>query len=268
MEVKMDISRNIGIISESQQEKIKKGKVLICGVGGMGGVCAESLVRMGVEELILIDPDIYEESNLNRQIYSNATNIGCYKVNVLKSEFEKINPNIKIQVFNVSVIEVDLESIIKDVDVVVNGMDELKASLFLERTARACSKKIVDVWLTPYVSVFVITPGDPHWETFLDMKTLDKKIEDINEEDLILSLKKEVEYTLSHFNPFEIISQQLVEDVLLKKRKRPSFAPVVWLSGILMSNEVFKILVGLPHVDYKGIFFNQYQYEIIPGKCK
>lgn len=75
----MFYSRNIGLVTENEQKKICQGSILIAGVGGMGGVAAEVLVRMGLGKIKICDHDIYEEVNFNRQIHSNTETIGKKK---------------------------------------------------------------------------------------------------------------------------------------------------------------------------------------------
>lgn len=133
----MIFSRNLGLISEEEQEKLNRKSVLVAGVGGMGGVAAEVLVRMGIGHIVLCDFDIYEDVNSNRQIHCHRENYGKFKVDVLKNEFLEINPDLKIEIYReeeVSLLNVD--QLLKGVGVVVNGMDKMKASLILERTAR------------------------------------------------------------------------------------------------------------------------------------
>lgn len=258
-------SRNIGLITEEDQLKLKNASILIAGVGGMGGVCAEMLVRMGVQSIKICDHDHYEEANFNRQIHANKESIGIKKVEVLKKEFLLINENLNIEVFDEGVTLENVDSLLEGVDVVVNGMDQMYFSLILERRARAKEITIVDAWLTPYASVFVMTPDSPHWEEFLDLPTQGVAIEDLTPELCNEATAKEVEYTFSHFRPYDIISKDFVLDVVHKKKDRPSFAPVVWMSGALMANEVFKYLTGQQYTDYRGVFFNQYDLEIQKG---
>jgi molybdopterin/thiamine biosynthesis adenylyltransferase len=259
-------SRNIGLITKKDQNKLKKSTVLISGVGGMGGICAEALARMGVESLILIDPDQYELSNINRQIHCNSENLGKFKSEEVAKSLKKINPNLKVKFYNEGLSQKLIDEILNKnkVSTVVNGMDEILPSLILERTVRKHKITLVDAWITPYASVFVTNPNDEHWESFLDFPTKDKTIEEITQKDLFDSLEKEIEYTFSKFNPYSIISKEKVLKIIYKKIKRPSFVPVVWLSGTLMANEVFKIITNKETVaSNKGIFFNQYTYEII-----
>jgi molybdopterin/thiamine biosynthesis adenylyltransferase len=255
-------SRNIGLITHEQQNKIKNSKILICGVGGMGGVAAEILVRMGVSNLKIIDPDVFDIVNLNRQLYSNLSTIGNFKVLVLKENFLKINPNLNIQAFPEPVSEENISNLLSDVDIVINGMDQFLPSIILERLAHKKNIPIIDAWITPFASVFVIKGQDPHWEDYLNLKTKNKKIIEISKEDLIDNLKTEVTHTLSHFNPFDFVEPQLVDDVINGKIPRPSFPIVVFLSGTLMANEAFKLICGYQTTTFKGIFFNQYTYEI------
>ena len=262
----MKFSRNLGLISQDQQQKLSDATVLVCGVGGMGGVCAEVLVRMGVGSLILADPDIFEEVNLNRQIHSNRNTIGKLKVEVLKEQFLQINSDLKVKAYSEKVSRLNTEKLLVGADIVVNGMDQMDASISIERAARRKKLPIVDAWITPFASVFTMTKDDPHWETFLDLPTRGKAEEEITEADCKLAMEKEVKYTLSHFNPHDYIQEGVVVDVLAGKKSRPSLAPVVWLSGVLMANEVFKIIVGYKPVGPSGIFYNQYTHSLMSGK--
>jgi molybdopterin/thiamine biosynthesis adenylyltransferase len=261
----MFYSRNIGLITESEQEKICQGSVLVAGVGGMGGVAAEVLVRMGIGKIKICDFDIFEETNFNRQLHSNIHTIGKYKVDVLKEELLKINPNLKIESYREGVTKENIHQMLDGVQIVINGMDKMYASLILERNARAKKIIIVDAWLTPYASVFVMTPDSPHWEEFMNLPTLGVPLEEITEELCRKAVEKEVEYTFSHFTPYEIIDRDLVNGIANDKRIRPSIAPVVWLSGVLMANEAVKVITGQPYTDHAGIFYNQYDHTIMRG---
>lgn len=100
---------------------IKKGKILILGLGGLGSNIAISLARIGVGHLIIADFDIVEPSNLNRQQYF-ITDIGKYKTDALKSIIENINPFIEITTFNKIV---NSENVLdfNDVDIVIEAFD-------------------------------------------------------------------------------------------------------------------------------------------------
>lgn len=261
-------SRNIGIVSEKEQGLIKNIKVLILGAGGMGGSCAEALVRAGAMNITIIDPDTFDKSNINRQVGSNIKTVGKYKVFVLKKMFLNINPQLNIKVINKSVLDVkNIESIVMEHDYLVNGMDDIIPSIIVERIAKKYNKTIVDAWLTPYASVFVMKPNDPHWEKFLNLKIKNSPAEISNEDKYIL-LKKEIQYTFSHFTPYKHIAKKKVINVIKGIEKRPSFIIVTWLSGLLMANEILKLAMNKKTIDYKGVFFDHYEYRICQGKAK
>ena len=89
-------SRLEKIIGESGLDKLKKSSVLILGCGGVGGYVAEALARSNVGTLILVDYDIIDESNINRQIIALESTIGKLKVDVLENRIKDINSNCKV----------------------------------------------------------------------------------------------------------------------------------------------------------------------------
>jgi hypothetical protein len=256
--------RNLGLINEKQQELLFKSRVLVCGVGGMGGVCAEVLVRLGVGNLILVDHDSFELTNFNRQIHSNMNTLGKNKAEVLAEEFKKINPDLNVKAIPKDLTSENVEEILNSVNIVVNGMDDMKSSLILERRARALGKPIVDAWLTPYASVFVCKDKySVHWEEYLQLPTRGVATENLSRELCQEAVKKEVSYTLSHGDPYKYVDRDTVKKVVEERIPRPSLAPVVWLSGVLMANEVFKLVVGLPTTNHIGIIYDQYEHRIL-----
>lgn len=258
-------SRNIGLISEEQQRLISQKTILVSGLGGMGGVALEVLVRMGFKKLKICDLDNFEETNFNRQIHSTKEVLKEKKVRVFEKEMKKINPELEIIAYDQGIQLNNIDEILDGVDIVINGMDQMFASLILERTARKKKITIVDAWLTPFASVFVMRPDSPHWEEFLGLPTLNIPLNMIDDKLCHEALLKEIDFTFSHFNPFDYVDRNVVGEVLAGKRARPSLAPVVWLSGILMANEVLKITCHFPHTDHLGIFYNQFTHEIVRG---
>ena len=77
--------RTLKLIEKNTLEEIQKKKILLVGVGGVGGYALEALVRIGFQSITLIDTDTIEETNLNRQIISTKENIGCSKVEEAKN---------------------------------------------------------------------------------------------------------------------------------------------------------------------------------------
>lgn len=93
-------SRIISLIGEDNFNKIKSKTVLVVGLGGVGGYAVESLVRTGIGNLILIDYDTIDITNINRQIISNNNNIGYNKVDEFKKRILDINPDCNVIIYN------------------------------------------------------------------------------------------------------------------------------------------------------------------------
>lgn len=84
------------ILKNDQLEKLKDFNVIVFGIGGVGGYVVEMLVRAGIERITLVDFDIVERSNINRQIIADNSTIGKNKVDVMKQRILNINPNAKV----------------------------------------------------------------------------------------------------------------------------------------------------------------------------
>ena len=85
-----------GLFNKNSLNILEKARILLVGVGGVGSVCFEVLIRSGIKNITIIDFDTYEESNLNRQLHSNINNIGKKKVDILKQYTTNINPEINV----------------------------------------------------------------------------------------------------------------------------------------------------------------------------
>lgn len=92
-------SRTELLIGEEGLEKLKRAKVAVFGIGGVGSYTVEALARAGVGELVLIDKDEISITNLNRQIHSTHKTLGRSKVEVMKERILEINPEAKVSTF-------------------------------------------------------------------------------------------------------------------------------------------------------------------------
>lgn len=88
--------RCVDLVGKDNFDKIKKCNVLVVGLGGVGGTVVEALIRSGISNIIIVDYDIIEESNLNRQIITNINNIGNKKVIECEKRIKSINPHCNI----------------------------------------------------------------------------------------------------------------------------------------------------------------------------
>ncbi|NQV17584.1 MAG: HesA/MoeB/ThiF family protein [Armatimonadetes bacterium] len=97
--------RNIQFWGEEKQKILADSSILIAGVGGLGCTVADGLTRAGIGKLLLLDKDIVEISNLNRQILYDQNDIGKIKVEIAKLKLQAINPELEIEILNHDVSE-------------------------------------------------------------------------------------------------------------------------------------------------------------------
>ena len=111
-------------------EKLKKATVAVAGLGGLGSNVSMSLARVGIGKLILVDYDVVEPSNLNRQQYF-IKHIGMKKTEAIKDLINNCNPFIKVQAVDTYVNEKNIKSIFKDADIIVEAFDNAKDKAML-----------------------------------------------------------------------------------------------------------------------------------------
>lgn len=255
--------RNMDFYSEQDLEKIQKTKILVCGVGGMGGVCVELLVRLGYELITIADFDHFEISNSNRQIHCSNKVLGRNKGEVLKEVFESINPSVKITLLKEGLTDENRVDLVKNHDLIVNGIDNPAFSVLLRREAFIQKKGLVDAWLTPAVCSFVISPHDTvDPETFMGYPTKHlQKSSDFTKKICKECLRKDVEYSYKQMPTADIIDPKVVEDIINYKYQR-HFPVMVWMCGCLMASEIFKLTLkkGTPS-PLSGVFFNYLNFE-------
>lgn len=121
--------------SEAECLSLKDKHVCVVGCGGLGGYVISALARVGVGNLTIIDSDCFEESNLNRQLFSRENNIGKPKVEVCADMVGEINGDVKVKSMQVKLEEANASEIISGADVVVDCLDNFEARFWLGHTA-------------------------------------------------------------------------------------------------------------------------------------
>lgn len=128
--------RLITLIGEDNVNKLKKANVLIVGLGGVGGYALEALVRSGIYNLTIVDGDIVELSNLNRQIISKRDVIGRPKALVAQARTLEINPDVNLKVINQFIREDNFSLLnIDSFDYVIDACDDLNLKMLLIENA-------------------------------------------------------------------------------------------------------------------------------------
>lgn len=151
-------SRNLPIISHSDQNKISNSNILIAGCG-LGSLIAESLARMGFQNFSLVDHDLIELHNLNRQSYQYK-HIGNEKVSALKEVILGINPQSVITSHIEFLNEKNVDSLVSSCDVIIDTIDflDLKSVILLHDKANYYKKIIISVFAAAWGCVAVVIP--------------------------------------------------------------------------------------------------------------
>jgi hypothetical protein len=252
-------TRNIGFVSAAEQERLRQSCVFVCGVGGMGGAALMALARSGVGRLIVADVDTFEISNLNRQLFAFTDTVGRPKAEAAADAVRRINPELEIEVLGREWPDA-IEKIAGRAAVLVNGTDDLAASLLLYRTARARRLPVIDAYASPLPSVYVTRAGEAMPEERLGYPTLGKAWNAVTKADREAAFQSEVVYVLVHSSSRHHIDLAVAAEVAAGRRSRMSFAPMVISTGMLMAYEAVALLLDKPTgTDNRGWFLNPYK---------
>ena len=136
-------SRTELVIGKEKVDILKKSKVAIFGIGGVGSYVVEGLARSGIGNFILVDKDEVSISNINRQIIATHNTVGNPKVEVAKKRILEINPNANVEIYQEFFMP-DTEGIIDDsIDYIVDAVDTVTAKLELSVRANKLNIPII-----------------------------------------------------------------------------------------------------------------------------
>lgn len=136
--------RNLGLVTEAEQERLRNSRVAVAGLGGVGGIHLVTLARMGIGKFNLADLDTFGEVNMNRQYGANAKTVGRPKVQVMAEVVRDINPDVDLRLYENGVQPDNVVEFLKDADAVVDSIDyfAIKARILLYKTARKLGKTV------------------------------------------------------------------------------------------------------------------------------
>ncbi|NVM16981.1 MAG: ThiF family adenylyltransferase [Candidatus Lokiarchaeota archaeon] len=163
------VIRNIGPITFQEQEIIRTSCVAILGVGGLGGPLAENLVRAGCQNLVICDFDVFDESNLNRQICT-IEDIGKRKIDVIESFLDKIDPEVSIRKF-FKITQQNINSVLEGVKVVALTLDDPATSIFIARACRKRGIPMIESWGVPFLFTWWFTSDSVDYEECYGLDT-------------------------------------------------------------------------------------------------
>lgn len=268
------------IFTDENRAKLKAATVALSGLGGVGGIIVEELVRSGIGYLKLSDPDVFEPTNFGRQLYATTKTLGRNKTEVAKERVLEINPYCKVEAYTEGVQKENVFKILEGVDVLVDEVDLESRKLIQQRAAKEMRIPVVHAARSSFpgnrwtIEVRVWNFRDnPETKTREEMSdswtrnlTWDELTEDIleridaetararryNLREVILKGNTSTfgnvpqEYLLSQLNGDR---QEPFKDDLLDKRA--IFVQIPNIAGALASLEVVKLILGWKTTTYK-----------------
>ena len=137
-------SRSARILGEPKMEKLNKSSVIIFGIGGVGGAVLEALVRGGVGTVAVVDKDVVDITNINRQIIATNDNIGEKKVDAAEKRVLSINPHINFKKYDLFYLPETAEEIdLSEYDFIVDAIDNVTAKLELIERANKLNIPVI-----------------------------------------------------------------------------------------------------------------------------
>ena len=160
-------ARNVGTFGLEGQASMLRARVVVVGTGGIGGYASEMLARAGAGTIVLVDPDCFDETNLNRQDFSSEENLGRRKVEVLRERLLGINGALKVSAHAIAADSASLPAILEGACVAIDGLDTLDGRLVLLRCcARAGVVMVHGAIAGNSLEISTIYPGDAGAEEF------------------------------------------------------------------------------------------------------
>lgn len=158
--------RNMLTLSKDENDSLKEKKVAVIGCGGLGGYIIEMLARLGIGTIVVVDGDVFEVTNLNRQILSHVENLGKSKAGEALFRIRKVNPDISLIPIEENFTKENYKTILKGCHVVVDALDNVHSRLLLQKYCEKMNIPLIHGAIAGwYCQVTTILPGD---------KTLDK----------------------------------------------------------------------------------------------
>lgn len=233
-------SRNIGVICKKEQERLKHGRVTVAGAGGVGGIALIQLARMGVGQIHVIDRDVFEASNLNRQMLSTLSRLNKSKAESARETLKDINPDIIVRITEQFITEDNAEDLLKDTDVIIDATDHLVTRLIIHRTAAKLGIPSIWIAVTPPFrgGVMSFTPNSSPYEIVLSHPSYKQPLTAEMKEKVNALKDGRALHSVRHG-----ADKNWADAYVNGKTPWAVIAPVANIVGLLASFEAFKFLV-------------------------
>jgi len=154
-------ARNMNMLTPEENQNLQRFRVCVVGCGGLGGYVIEMLGRLGIGHITAIDGDVFEESNLNRQLLSDTETIGFSKAETARRRMQVVNPLIQVRAVQEHITAQNGEDQLRDHDVVVDALDNVESRFVLRDVCAHLGLPLVHGAIGGwYGQVTTILPGD------------------------------------------------------------------------------------------------------------
>jgi len=153
--------RNMKSITDEENNRLKKSRILIAGCGGLGGYIADMSLRIGFKYITILDKDKFEVSNLNRQLFCTERNIGNPKALEAVKRLKKIDSTSVLKPLHRELTESNCKSILKGYDLIVDAFDGIPSKLLLEKNCEELDIPLVHGAIAGWTGqICTVFPGD------------------------------------------------------------------------------------------------------------
>ena len=147
-------------LGEEGQAKLLNAKILVCGAGGLGSTVLANLASVGIGTIGIVDNDVLELSNLNRQYIHKIDALGKVKVESAKKWINEFNPEIDVKTYQIRLDETNYHNIVKEYDFIMDCFDSFKSKFLLNKIAVQTGKTLIHGGVTEFFGqVTKIVPG-------------------------------------------------------------------------------------------------------------
>jgi len=235
-------SRNIGIFTELEQDKLRKSTIAIAGMGGVGGLLAERLMRLGVGQLKITDPGVFEQSNLNRQFGCFTSNLGQNKAEAIFTQIRDINPQVQVHYSYTGIrTENDAGLFVSDCSVVIDEMDfgSFRQSLLLQRAARERGIHYLFASAIGFGALIVVF--DPGGMTLEEYNKLPPNLDFTTNQEVRVPLERILPVMPSYATA--AAAAETISKILAGELPAPTISIGAGLASILAANEAVNVIL-------------------------
>ncbi len=254
-------SRNLGLVTRDEQSLLRKSRVAIAGLGGVGGLHLTTLCRIGVGSFSIADYDSFELANFNRQTGAYIDTVGHNKTDVMLDIVRRINPSATVSSFREGISESNIDEFLEDADVVVDGLDyfALEARDLLYTATRERGIPVVAAGpLGCSVALLVFLPDRMSWHEYFSI--------DVHGEET----RQYILFAIGTGPRGLHIPYIDKSSVSLQDKAGPSLSAAVHLCAGVVGIEVLKLLLGRGPV-YPAPYYQQfdaYRCKYYRGKLR